>query len=87
MNEMWNQFFSLRLDKPRTLQLQIRQQLIDAITKGLIGANEPLPSSRNLATSLKVARYTVIAAYKELEFDQKSSLLQSLFHDNPGHDI
>ena len=29
MDEMWNQFFSLRHDKPRTLQLQIRQQLID----------------------------------------------------------
>jgi GntR family transcriptional regulator/MocR family aminotransferase len=69
MDEMWNQFFSLRHDKPRTLQLQIRQQLIDAITNGLIGPNEPLPSSRNLASSLKVARNTVIAAYKELEFD------------------
>ncbi|MDC3315984.1 PLP-dependent aminotransferase family protein [Candidatus Thioglobus sp.] len=69
MNEMWNQFFSLRHDKPRTLQLQIRQQLIDAITNGLIGPNEPLPSSRNLASALKVARNTVIAAYKELEFD------------------
>ena len=69
MNEMWSQFFSLRRDKPRTLQLQIRQQLIDAITNGLIGPNEPLPSSRNLATALKVARNTVIASYKELEFD------------------
>ena len=69
MNKMWNQFFSLRHDKPRTLQLQIRQQLIDAITNGLIGPNEPLPSSRNLAIALKVARNTVIAAYKELEFD------------------
>jgi DNA-binding transcriptional regulator YhcF (GntR family) len=54
MNEMWNQFFSLRHDKPRTLQLQIRQQLIDAITNGLIGPNEPLPSSRNLAQTLCV---------------------------------
>ena len=69
MNEMWNQFFSLRHDKPRTLQLQIRQQLIDAISNGLIGPNEPLPSSRTLALALKVARNTVIAAYKELEFD------------------
>jgi len=69
MNEMWNQFFSLKHDKPRTLQLQIRQQLIDAITNGLISPNDPLPSSRNLASALKVARNTVIAAYKELEFD------------------
>lgn len=69
MNEMWNEFFSLRRDKPRTLQLQIRQQLVDAITNGLIRPKEPLPSSRKLAQELKVARNTIIAAYKELEFD------------------
>ena len=69
MNDMWNHFFSLKHDKPRTLQLQIRQQLIDAITKGLIRPDEPLPSSRNLANELNVARNTIIAAYKELEFD------------------
>lgn len=69
MNEMWYQFFSLRHDKPRTLQLQIRQQLIDAIGSGLIRPKESLPSSRALANELNVARNTVIAAYKELEFD------------------
>ena len=69
MNNMWNQFFSLRHDKPRTLQLQIRQQLINAITEGLIRPNESLPSSRTLAKDLNVARNTIIAAYKELEFD------------------
>ena len=69
MNEMWSEFFSLRRDKPRTLQLQIRQQLVNAITNGLIRAKEPLPSSRKLAQELKVARNTIIAAYKELEFD------------------
>ncbi len=69
MNNMWNQFFSLRHDKPRTLQLQIRQQLINAITEGLIRPNESLPSSRALAKDLNVARNTIIAAYKELEFD------------------
>ena len=69
MNEMWQQFFSLRRDKPRTLQLQIRQHLIDAISNGLIRPSEPLPASRALAKELNVARNTVIAAYKELEFD------------------
>jgi GntR family transcriptional regulator/MocR family aminotransferase len=69
MNNMWNQFFSLRHDKPRTLQLQIRQQLINAITDGLIRPDEFLPSSRILAKELNVARNTIIAAYKELEFD------------------
>mgnify|MGYP002525641437 CR=1 FL=1 len=69
MNEMWQQFFSLRRDKPRTLQLQIRQHLIDAISNGLIRPNEPLPASRALAKELNVARNTIIAAYKELEFD------------------
>ena len=52
MNEMWQQFFSLRRDKPRTLQLQIRQHLIDAISNGLIRPNEPLPASRALAKEL-----------------------------------
>jgi GntR family transcriptional regulator/MocR family aminotransferase len=69
MNNMWNQFFALRHDKPRTLQLQIRQQLINAITEGLIRPNDSLPSSRILAKDLNVARNTIIAAYKELEFD------------------
>jgi GntR family transcriptional regulator/MocR family aminotransferase len=69
MNNMWNQFFALRHDKPRTLQLQIRQQLINAITDGLIRPNDSLPSSRILAKDLNVARNTIIAAYKELEFD------------------
>ena len=69
MNEMWRQFFSLRRDRPRTLQLQIRQQLIDAISGGLIRPKEPLPSSRALASELNVARNTVIAAYRDLEFD------------------
>ncbi len=69
MNNMWNQFFLLRHDKPRTLQLQIRQQLINAITDGLIRPDEFLPSSRVLSKELNVARNTIIAAYKELEFD------------------
>ena len=69
MNEMWNQFFSLNYSKPRTLQIQIRQQLIDAITTGLIATSEMLPSSRALSKELNVARNTVIAAYKELEYD------------------
>ena len=47
----------------------IGKSMIDAITNGLIGPNEPLPSSRNLAKALQVARNTVIASYKELEFD------------------
>lgn len=69
MNEMWRQFFSLKYDKPRTLQIQIRQQLIEAITNGLIRPDEMLPSSRALAKALKVARNTIIGAYKELEYD------------------
>jgi len=69
MNEMWSQFFSLNYNKPRTLQIQIRQQLIEAITTGLIRPNEMLPSSRSLSKELNVARNTVISAYKELEYD------------------
>jgi len=69
MNEMWSQLFSLKYDKPRTLQIQIRQQLIEAITNGLIRPSEILPSSRVLSKELNVARNTIISAYKELEYD------------------
>lgn len=60
---------SLNRDKPRTLQLQIRQQLVAAINKGLVELGDYLPLSRALAIELGVARNTVVAAFKELEFD------------------
>jgi GntR family transcriptional regulator/MocR family aminotransferase len=52
-----------------TLQQQIRVQLVDAILGGYIPLDEPLPSSRGLAKSLKVARNTIVLVYDELAAD------------------
>lgn len=48
------------------LQSQIRQQLVEGIFAGRIRPGQRLPSSRQLARQLKVARNTVLLAYQEL---------------------
>ena len=49
-----------------SLQAQIRQKLIEAITAGIFPEGRRLPSSRNLADQLDVARNTVVLAYEQL---------------------
>jgi GntR family transcriptional regulator/MocR family aminotransferase len=49
-----------------SLQRQIRQQLVEAIFAGRFQPGQRLPSSRELARSLRVARNTVLLAYQEL---------------------
>ncbi len=51
---------------PQPLQLQIVEQLRQAIHDGQIVAGFRLPSTRSLATSLNVSRNVVISAYDEL---------------------
>jgi len=48
------------------LQNQIRQKLVDGIINGAFPPGMKLPSSRNLAQQLNVARNTVVAAYQHL---------------------
>lgn len=49
-----------------SLQNQIRQKLIDAILSGVFPVERRLPSSRELAAHLAVARNTVVLAYELL---------------------
>lgn len=58
--------FHLPRSSNRTLQVRIRQMLVDAILAGHIPENAPLPSSRRLAEQLSVARNTVVLAYQQL---------------------
>jgi len=51
------------------LQNQIRQKLVDGILNGVFPPSMKLPSSRNLARQLDVARNTVVAAYQQLIAD------------------
>jgi GntR family transcriptional regulator/MocR family aminotransferase len=53
-------------DSELSLQAQIRQKLIEAITAGIFPEGRRLPSSRKLADQLGVARNTVVLAYEQL---------------------
>ncbi|MEP6547169.1 MAG: PLP-dependent aminotransferase family protein [Gammaproteobacteria bacterium] len=66
---LWNQLFRLKADAPLTIQAQLRTQIIEAIGDGQIGADRPLPSSRELAGQLKIARNTVVIVYQQLADD------------------
>lgn len=58
--------FHLQPEAQTSLQAQIRQKLVAAITGGHIPVDERLPSSRQLAKALGVSRNTVTLAYQML---------------------
>lgn len=63
---MWSQLFRLSSDSKLSLQNQLRENLVKAILDGHIPLDKPLPSSRELARQLGVARNTVVLAYQHL---------------------
>ncbi|MEH6590429.1 MAG: PLP-dependent aminotransferase family protein [Halioglobus sp.] len=56
----------LDADSGLSLQAQIRQKLVEAITLGTFAPDRRLPSSRKLAQQLGVARNTVVLVYEQL---------------------
>lgn len=52
--------------KPESMTRQIREQLNDLIDAGALAAGTLLPSERELANTLKVARNVVRGAYEQL---------------------
>ena len=48
------------------LQAQVREMLVAAILDGQLPGGAPVPSSRELANELGVARNTVVIAYQQL---------------------
>jgi DNA-binding transcriptional regulator YhcF (GntR family) len=52
--------------RPESMTRQIREQLNELIDKGTLVAGTLLPSERELANSLKVARNVVRGAYEQL---------------------
>lgn len=52
--------------RPESLTLQITAQLRDGIRRGLVRPGSRLPSSRELAAQLQIARNTVVRAYDTL---------------------
>ncbi|WP_440997878.1 MocR-like pyridoxine biosynthesis transcription factor PdxR [Arhodomonas sp. SL1] len=63
---MWARLFELDANSGVSLQQQIRETLVGAILDGKVPVNSPLPSSRELARQLGVARNTVMLAYQHL---------------------
>jgi len=61
---MWQQLFKLGSDTGESLQAQLRQALVKAILDGRIPLEVALPSSRELARQLNVARNTVLASVR-----------------------
>ena len=52
---------------PRPIYVQIMDEIRRAVVLGLLGAESPLPSVRQLASDLRVNPNTVAQAYRELE--------------------
>jgi len=63
---MWRQLFQLSSDSDVSLQRQLRKALAAAILDGRIPLGRPLPSSRELARQLGIARNTVVLSYQHL---------------------
>ncbi len=58
--------FNIDPKRPESLQRQLREQIANAILNGQIPLDKALPSSRGLASELKIARNTVVLAYEQL---------------------
>ncbi len=63
---LWNRLLQLSPDLGVSLQAQLRQQLVSAILSRQLPAGSSLPSSRELASTLGIARNTVILALQQL---------------------
>ena len=63
---LWTQRFQRPTESTMSLQGQIRQMLVAAILDGQLLPDSALPSSRELADQLGVARNTVVLAYQQL---------------------
>jgi len=63
---LWSRQFQRSTEGGMTLQGQIRQMLVTVILDGHLPFDASLPSSRELADQLGVARNTVVLAYQQL---------------------
>jgi GntR family transcriptional regulator/MocR family aminotransferase len=63
---MWKQLLQRSARDNMSLQGQIREMLVGTILDGQLPPGVPLPSSREMAEQLGVARNTVVLAYQQL---------------------
>ena len=59
-------FFDIKLNKHETIYIQVYNYMKDMIEDGMLLAGSKLPSTREMASILKVSRTTIMAAYELL---------------------
>ena len=60
-------FSNLKINNNEPIYIQIKNHIIDMISKGLIPDKSKLPSTRELSSLIKVSRNSVVLAYEELK--------------------
>ena len=65
-NIMWDRLFRISRDRKTSYQRQLREMIVSAILDDKLPLDVPLPSSRELARHLGIARNTVVLAYQQL---------------------
>ncbi len=63
---MWSRLFKLSSERKVSYQRQLRETIVTAILDNKLPLEVPLPSSRELAKHLGIARNTVVLAYQQL---------------------
>ena len=63
---MWRRLFNISSDRKVSYQRQLREMIVSAILDTKLPLETPLPSSRELAKHLGIARNTVVLAYQQL---------------------
>lgn len=63
---MWSRLFKLSNERKVSYQRQLRETIVTAILDNKLPLEIPLPSSRELAKHLGIARNTVVLAYQQL---------------------
>ena len=63
---MWSQLFNISSERKVSYQRQLRETIVTAILDNKLPMEIPLPSSRELARHLGIARNTVVLAYQQL---------------------
>ncbi len=63
---MWSRLFKISTERKVSYQRQLRETIVTAILDNKLPLEVPLPSSRELAKHLGIARNTVVLAYQQL---------------------
>ncbi len=63
---MWSRLFKISRERKVSYQRQLRESIVTAILDNKLPLEIPLPSSRELAKHLGIARNTVVLAYQQL---------------------